>query len=120
MLSKSQIKEFWEQVACGADDECWLWEGAVNPVGGALEFAYCPEPGVFVSQKARGLAYQLAYGWRAIPVGSYVYPSCGNTQCVNPNHLKLGHTIVDIEGLTKAQKRAFERFQGMGVSDANL
>jgi len=112
MLSKVQIREFWEQVICEKDDECWLWDGDVNPMGGIPEFAYRPQPGVVLSQKARGLAYQLANGWKSIPMGSYVYAICGNSLCVNPAHLKLGHTIVNADGLTKAQQRAFECFQG--------
>jgi len=107
-------------VDCQADDECWPWRGYINPPTGAPMFERRPEPGVSLSQKAHGIAYQLAYGWDSIPPGSYVYTTCRNKICVNPAHLKLGHTIVTTEGLTKAQKKAFERFQGTGVQDASL
>lgn len=120
MLSKFYIREFWEQVDCKADNECWPWCGDINPLNGFPMFERRPAPGVSLSQKARGLAYQLAYGWDSIPSGSYVYTTCRDKICVNPAHLKLGHTIVTTEGLTKAQKKAFERFQGIGVRDARL
>lgn len=119
MLSKVYIREFWGQVDCKADDECWPWCGDINLLGFPM-FERRAGAGVSLSQKARGLAYQLAYGWDSIPSGSYVYTTCRDKICVNPAHLNLGHTIVTAEGLTKAQKKAFERFQGTGVHGASL
>ena len=113
MLNPAQIKDFWSQVICQADDVCWLWDGPIQPMGGAPEFAYrLSDAMTVVTRKARGVAYQLAFGWGSIPSGSYVYSTCGNNLCVNPFHLKLGHTIVNDDGLTKAQCEALERFQG--------
>lgn len=111
MLTQAQIQEFWSQAICAADDVCWLWDGGINPMGGVPEFAYRIGDVVLV-RKARGVAYQLSYGWGSIPVGAYVYSACGDSRCVNPFHLKLGHTVVADIGLTQAQHLALERFQG--------
>lgn len=124
MLEKAHIKDFWSQVICQADDACWLWDGPIRPSGGVPEFAHRLDAMTVVTRKARAVAYQLAYGWGSIPSGSYVYSTCGNSLCVNPFHLKLGHTIVNDEGLTQSQCLALERFQGsinrQELSDANL
>jgi len=124
MLDEAQIKDFWSQVICQADDACWLWDGPMQPSSGAPEFAHRSHDVVMATRKARGVAYQLAFGWGSIPNGSYVYSSCGNSLCVNPYHLKLGHTIVNDEGLTQSQCRALERFHGSinreDLNDASL
>jgi hypothetical protein len=111
MLQQTHIREFWNQVHCDDDHLCWHWEGPIHPLGGAPEFAYRIGD-VVLTRRARGVAYQLAHGWDSISTGSYVYASCGGSLCVNPFHLKLGHTIVDAQGLTRAQSAAWERFQG--------
>lgn len=85
-LSESLQDRFWSKVDRSGD--CWLWTGAKDlryqPVG---RFA------IMVSGKrhqvtVHRLAYELTYG--PVPTGQCVLQSCGNSLCINPEHLLLG------------------------------
>jgi hypothetical protein len=70
-----------------ADDNCWLWTGAVSH---SRERGY---PKLRIGQKVysvRPIVFTLYVG--AVPKQQNVGSTCGNVLCVNPDHLKLPAT----------------------------
>lgn len=61
-------------------DACWLWRGHTDAKGyGQFRLAGR-------ARWAHRLAYTLMHG--EIPEGMHVHHVCGNTSCVNPEHLQ--------------------------------
>ena len=56
---------------------CWLWQGAIYPKGGGIDWC-CGK-----KQSVRRLALELA----GRPTGRHASASCGNPRCWNPQHL---------------------------------
>jgi hypothetical protein len=64
------------QFTRGGDDECWLWQGCMNPVTGYGKFRL----------NGRGTsAHRAAY---LLLVGPVPADLCRNRRCVNPAHLE--------------------------------
>jgi hypothetical protein len=69
-------------------DECWPWTAATFFDGTGMFTA------AYETLRANRVAYELAFG--PIPGGAQVRHACGNTGCVNPQHLVLrlkSHTV---------------------------
>lgn len=74
---------FWDKVAMGrSNDDCWLWGGARNGVGGY---------GRFSAGRRRYVAHRFAYEELVgpVPPGHELdHFVCANTMCVNPRHVE--------------------------------
>jgi 5-methylcytosine-specific restriction endonuclease McrA len=68
---------FWDRVAVGGDDECWLWTGAVSGGGSPIT----------VNNR---IPYRVVYEERVGPLmpGFVIVPTCGQRLCCNPDHLR--------------------------------
>jgi hypothetical protein len=83
VISEDVQRRFWDYVACGEPDECWLWTG--GKVDGYGAFGGRP---LGVSQiGAHRVAWMIANG--DIPKGAHVHHVCVVRACVNPAHLEL-------------------------------
>lgn len=87
---------FWERVAKGDPDECWLWTGHLG--SGGYGAAYVR--GVRTNRGAHRVAYELAVG--PVPDGLEIDHLCFTRRCCNPAHL---------EPVTHAEnvRRSYER-----------
>lgn len=88
-------KTFWSHVQRGSDDECWLWQGA-------LDYGY----GKYSRNKrAHRISYELLVG--PIPDGLDLDHLCRNRACVNPAHLEpVAHRENVLRGESVAAKYA--------------
>ena len=69
-------RRFWSLVDVGGPEECWQWRGTVDQDGQAW----------FGRWPADQHAYQLARG--PLPGGAHVSHSCGDSSCMNPQHME--------------------------------
>jgi len=73
---------FWSRVDRRADDECWPWQGYIDPKWGYGVF----HVGQGKSFKAHRYAYELLVG--PIPEGLQIDHLCRRPSCVNPRHME--------------------------------
>lgn len=70
-------------------DQCWPWgtdtSGSLNGQG------YGNFPVGVKSYRAHRVAYMLAHG--PIPSSTWVFHTCANRHCVNPNHLAIKRPV---------------------------
>lgn len=83
------MQRFWEQVDKRGPDECWEWQGGIDPPNCDT----CKGYGFFagfagLKVGAHRFAYELVIG--KIPPKRVVRHSCDNPPCCNPAHLLVG------------------------------
>lgn len=90
---RSLAERFWEKVEQGAEDECWIWIGAIfrNTLGyGQIQMGGRPH-------LAHRVSWLLANG--PVPDGSQVLHRCDVAPCVNPAHLFLGDRSANMKDM---------------------
>ena len=81
-MPTSLVEErFWEKVAVGESDDCWLWTASLKP-NGYSQFNYNGK-----NRSGHRVAYELAVG--PIPDGLTIDHLCRVRRCVNPCHLEV-------------------------------
>lgn len=81
---RDPLERFWEKVARGGPDECWLWQAATTRGYGRF--------GIGGHRNRPVMAHRFAYEALVRPLGPgevlhHDPERCGNTRCVNPAHL---------------------------------
>jgi len=79
------MQRFWDKVAVGGPDECWLWTAQTSK-GGYGKFKFSWERGHVTSHR---MVWEFIRG-APLPPGQWVLHRCHVPACVNPRHLYLG------------------------------
>ncbi len=95
LLDWRQLKSFLNRVIVTMDDDdCWEWQGRLNDGGyGCVEFKD-------VASLAHRIAWVIHTG-ELVPKGMGVLHNCDNPRCVNPNHLKLGTQLENMQDMAE-------------------
>ena len=93
LLKKYRAKalKFWSQVDIGAPDECWNWEGTINPRTKQPQFAW-RRPGISSSTQHHPQRVAMWFTWGDLGFTG-VKTTCGNKYCCNPFHLIPQHIV---------------------------
>lgn len=94
MLTDQQLKNFWAKV--NKTDTCWNWTGAQSPAGYG-QFGVGDKTTGFKSVLAHRLSYLLQNG--LIPNNLEVMHLCDNPSCVNPDHLRVGTHLENMQDM---------------------
>lgn len=84
--SRAIEERFWEKVAIGAPDQCWLWTAGTVSDGAGMFYGAVRHEGK--PRRAHVVSYILEHG--EVPDGMCVCHTCDVPLCVNPAHLWLG------------------------------
>lgn len=85
---------FFDRVAVGASDECWLWLGTISKTTGYGRYS--------ANVDAHRVAYEVAHG--PIPKGMHVLHSCDNRPCCNPGHLRAGTRLDNMADMRNRRR----------------
>ena len=100
-LMKSNRKralKFWSQVDIGQPDECWDWNGVINPRTKQAQFAW-RRPGISSSTQHHPQRVAMWLTWGDLGFTG-VKTTCGNKYCCNPFHLIPQHIGVFVDNET--------------------
>lgn len=87
---------FYDRIMVDVNSGCWLWTGALGKLGyGNLEY----ERKCYAAHR---LSYEIHHG--PIPDGMYVLHSCDMRYCVNPDHLRAGTQLQNVQDTTKRKR----------------
>lgn len=94
-LTPELIERFWSKVDRGEPNDCWLWKaGKVRGYG------------CFHVQRQPYLAHRIALALtQSVPHVSLVLHSCDNPACVNPNHLRVGTQLDNMDDCVRHGNR---------------
>ena len=82
---RAKALKFWSQVDIGSPDECWNWQGTINPRTKQPQFAW-RRPGISTSTQHHPQRVAMWLTWGDLGFTG-VKTTCGNKYCCNPFHL---------------------------------
>tara|TARA_R100001463_G_scaffold122328_1_gene178788 strand:- start:2916 stop:3731 length:816 start_codon:yes stop_codon:yes gene_type:complete len=92
---RSRALKFWSQVDIGAPDECWNWNGCINPRTKQPQFAW-RRNGISSSTQHHPQRVAMWFTWGDLGFAG-VKTTCGNKYCCNPFHLIPQHIGVYVD-----------------------
>ena len=92
---RSRALKFWSQVDIGSPDECWNWNGTINPRTKQPQFAW-RRPGISSSTQHHPQRVAMWFTWGDLGFTG-VKTTCGNKYCCNPFHLIPQHIGVFVD-----------------------
>ena len=97
LLKKNRIKalKFWSQVDIASPDECWLWQGCINPRTMQPQFAW-RRHGISTSTQHHPQRVAMWFSWGDLGFTG-VKTTCGDKYCCNPFHLIPQHIGVFVD-----------------------
>ncbi len=97
LLKVNRVKalKFWSQVDMGNPDECWNWEGTINPRTKQPQFSW-RRPGISTSTQHHPQRVSMWFTWGDLGFTG-VKTICGNKYCCNPFHLIPQHIGVFVD-----------------------
>ena len=87
--------KFWSQIDIGAPDDCWNWEGTINPRTKQPQFSW-RRPGISTSTQHHPQRVAMWLTWGDLGFTG-VKTTCGNKYCCNPFHLIPQHIGVYVD-----------------------
>ena len=93
--NRSKALKFWSQVDIGAPDECWNWNGCINPRTKQPQFAW-RRHGISSSTQHHPQRVAMWFTWGDLGFAG-VKTTCGNKYCCNPFHLIPQHIGVYVD-----------------------
>ncbi len=92
---RNKALKFWSQVDIGQPDECWMWNGVVNPRTKQPQFAW-RRPGISTSTQHHPQRVAMWLTWGDLGFTG-VKTTCGEKYCCNPFHLIPQHVGVFVD-----------------------
>lgn len=92
---RSKALKFWSQIDIGQPDECWLWNGVVNPRTKQPQFAW-RRSGISTSTQHHPQRVAMWFTWGDLGFTG-VKTTCGEKYCCNPFHLIPQHVGVFVD-----------------------
>ena len=86
-VKKANTERFWDYVAIGGDDDCWIWNGCVKNGYGSfwLRDDNYKNGGKMVA--SHRYVYEIFFG--KIEKGKIIHHICESKLCQNPFHMRL-------------------------------
>jgi hypothetical protein len=100
---------FWEQVAIGAPQACWLWTGKSSTGHGYGTFTSSYAKALFPNKQSRTyLTHRMAYALHHGPIEEalLVCHACDTPRCCNPAHLFLGSSLDNSRDMVRKGRSA--------------
>src|SRR5216683_1328546 len=111
-MREDRIASFWEQVARGGPDECWLWTGKVQKNG------YGQTSDVAGTSLAHRTAWLLTHPGILVTRNDVVRHTCDVRLCCNPAHLSCGTYLENSQDMvTKGRSRHGENHYMTSLTD---
>tara|TARA_R100001443_G_scaffold115148_1_gene132258 strand:+ start:852 stop:1493 length:642 start_codon:yes stop_codon:yes gene_type:complete len=92
---RSKALKFWSQVDISSPDECWNWNGCINPRTKQPQFAW-RRHGISSSTQHHPQRVAMWFTWGDLGFAG-VKTTCGNKYCCNPFHLIPQHIGVYVD-----------------------